>query len=286
MRSPAYCNPIFRFGVFEFDPRSFELRKNGLQVRLPRQSAKLLHALLQTAGRLCTREQLRRELWPANTFVSFEHSLTKAVYGLRQVLGDIASTPRYIETLAGRGYRFVILPERETNRRRTLESLAVLPLVSATGAENCAFLVGQLTYRLISKLCSLRNLRVLACSIVKQCNVMDPRAAGRQLAVDAVIAGEILQQGSCLILNLELVDVNDGTQIWGEQLEDAWPQTTDRIQQLVDEIAQRLQPVLMRKYRHPVSEMNPESTTSRTKVRRFTVPGPYPPIQRKKISFA
>src|SRR5438876_8276500 len=100
-----------RFGVFEISPRTSELRKQGLKVKLGQQAFKLLLLLLERTGETRTRKELREQLWPSNTFVDFEHSLNKAVHLLRQALGDSASNPRYIETIAGQGYRFIPIQE-------------------------------------------------------------------------------------------------------------------------------------------------------------------------------
>src|SRR5580692_2378356 len=96
-----------RFGVFEVDFAAGELRKNGRRIRLQEQPFQVLSALLQNAGQVVTREELRQKIWPADTFVDFDHSLNTAVNKLRETLGDSASHPRYIETLARRGYRFI-----------------------------------------------------------------------------------------------------------------------------------------------------------------------------------
>jgi cholera toxin transcriptional activator len=98
---------IVRFGVFELDLAAGELRKNGAKLRLQEQPFQVLALLLERAGEVVTREDLRQKLWPADTFVDFDHSLNTAVNKLREVLGDSASSPRYIETLARRGYRFI-----------------------------------------------------------------------------------------------------------------------------------------------------------------------------------
>jgi cholera toxin transcriptional activator len=96
-----------RFGVFELDLAVGELRKNGAKLRLQEQPFQVLALLLERAGNVVTREELRQKLWPADTFVDFDHSLNTAVNKLRETLGDSASSPRYIETLARRGYRFI-----------------------------------------------------------------------------------------------------------------------------------------------------------------------------------
>lgn len=106
---PAPPNPIrvARFGVFELDVNAGELRKSGVRLRLQGQPIQVLTLLLERAGEVVTREELRQKLWAADTFVDFDHSLNTAINKVREALGDSASTPRYVETLARRGYRFI-----------------------------------------------------------------------------------------------------------------------------------------------------------------------------------
>jgi Tol biopolymer transport system component/DNA-binding winged helix-turn-helix (wHTH) protein len=96
-----------RFGPFELDPGTGELHGNGAKVILSEQPLRLLLALLDRPGQLITRDELRRHLWPDDTFVDFEHGLNAAVRRVRDALGDSADRPRYVETLPRRGYRFV-----------------------------------------------------------------------------------------------------------------------------------------------------------------------------------
>ena len=98
---------IVRFGLFELDLAAGELRKNGAKLRLQEQPLQVLVILLSRPGEVVTRDELRQKLWASDTFVDFDHSLNTAVNKLREVLGDSASSPRYIETLARRGYRFI-----------------------------------------------------------------------------------------------------------------------------------------------------------------------------------
>jgi DNA-binding winged helix-turn-helix (wHTH) protein len=111
---PQNNSKIARFGVFELDLSAGELRKNGRKLRLQEQPFQILALLLERAGDVVTREELRQKLWPADTFVDFDHGLNTAVNKLRELLGDSASSPRFIETLARRGYRFIAPVQSET----------------------------------------------------------------------------------------------------------------------------------------------------------------------------
>jgi TolB-like protein/DNA-binding winged helix-turn-helix (wHTH) protein/Flp pilus assembly protein TadD len=96
-----------RFGAFEFEPETGELRKHGLRIKLRGQPIEVLSMLLQHSGKMVTREELQKRLWPADAYVDFEQSLNAAMKRLRAALRDSADEPRFIETLAGRGYRFI-----------------------------------------------------------------------------------------------------------------------------------------------------------------------------------
>jgi TolB-like protein/Tfp pilus assembly protein PilF len=111
-----------RFGTFEIDVRARELRKGGIRIRLQDQPFEILAMMLERPGEIVTRDELRRRLWPAGTFVDFEHSLNAAVKRLRAALGDTADNPRFIETLHKRGYRFIAPVESAENGARGAET--------------------------------------------------------------------------------------------------------------------------------------------------------------------
>jgi len=166
---------VIPFGPFEADLTSQELRKQGVSLRLPRQSFQILKMLLQRPGQLVTREELRAVLWPSDTFVDFEHSLNAAINRLREVLGDDADNPRYIETLPRRGYRLVnasapealkppeAIPAAQTKPRQRL--LVWLPL-AATALLLAAVLfavdAGGLRSKLMSRSAPQPQIRSLA----------------------------------------------------------------------------------------------------------------------------
>jgi DNA-binding winged helix-turn-helix (wHTH) protein len=101
-----------RFGLFEVDLQAGELRRQGYKVKLQDQPFQILVLLLDRPGEVVTREELQKKLWPADTFVDFERGLNRAVNKLREALSDDADSPRFIETLPRRGYRFVAPVER------------------------------------------------------------------------------------------------------------------------------------------------------------------------------
>ena len=104
---PQKSSRVARFGLFELDLSAGELRKSGVKLRLQGQPFQVLALLLERAGEVVTREELQQKLWPSDTFVDFDHSLNTAINKVREALGDSASNPRYVETLARRGYRFI-----------------------------------------------------------------------------------------------------------------------------------------------------------------------------------
>lgn len=132
-----------RFDIFELDVRAGELRKHGVRLRLRGQPLQVLQILLERAGDVVTREELQARIWPADTFVDFDHSLHNAIARIRDVLGDSAETPRYIETLPRRGYRYIgpvenIVAPRLVTETRDDPTPQVLPVGPSIGNKNLA----------------------------------------------------------------------------------------------------------------------------------------------------
>src|SRR5438552_11174913 len=107
MALEAQASAILRFGVFEVDVRAGEVNKQGARIKLQERPFHVLAVLLQRPGEVVTREELRSQNWPADTFVDFDNSLNTAINKVREALGDSANNPRFIETLPRRGYRFI-----------------------------------------------------------------------------------------------------------------------------------------------------------------------------------
>jgi TolB-like protein/DNA-binding winged helix-turn-helix (wHTH) protein/Tfp pilus assembly protein PilF len=360
-------NPaVYRFGNYEFEPRTGELRKQGIRIRFDGQPLAVLLMLLNRPGELVTREELQKKLWPADTFVDFEHSLNAAVKRLRSVLNDSADTPRFIETVPRRGYRFIapvegafpasapdstnqdapsanlepvdltidktdaevpapagtrtqrrtvwlafnrapVAPvrlnpevpaeleriitkalekdrklrhqsaaeirtdlqrlERDTDSTRVtalngvapgggsspwwrdkmalaaggvvlagllafagwftvfrsrveaIDSVAVLPFVNASTDPDAEYLSDGITESLIGQLSQIPQLKILARSTVFRYKgrSIDPQKVGRDLNVRAVLTGRVSERGETLTVSTELMDVTDGSELWGEQ---------------------------------------------------------------------
>jgi TolB-like protein/Tfp pilus assembly protein PilF len=213
---------VIRFSVFEADLRAGELRRNGSKVKLQEQPFQILAMLLERPGEIVTREELRARLWSANTFVDFDHGLNSAIRRLRDALGDSAENPGFVETLGRRGYRFIapvasrVLQERQ---HEPIESVAVLPFANRSADPNTDYLSDGITESLINNLSQISTLRVMARSTVFRYKGKDadPRKAGRDLHVRAVLSGRLLKHGSSLIIQAELMDVTTGSQLWGGQ---------------------------------------------------------------------
>ena len=137
MPHPLSAPGLLRFGPFEFEPKSGQLRSEGSTLRLADQPLALLNALLERPGEMVSREDLRHRLWPDGTFVDFEHGLNSAVSRLREALNDSATTPRFVETIPRRGYRLLV--PVEFNDRAVVDDVArAEPLPAGEAAAHAA----------------------------------------------------------------------------------------------------------------------------------------------------
>jgi len=212
-----------RFGEFEVSFPSRELRRNGLRIKLQDQPFQVLEMLLERPNEIVTRAELQKKIWPADTFVDFDHGLNNAVKRLREALCDTAETPRYIETLPRRGYRFLphlnrTLDDRP-NRAAPIDSIAVLPLAnSSTDLDTECIAVG-IPGNIIQRLSQIPGLRVISWASVS-CDKnqdTDPQTIGRRFNVRALLTGRIWVRSNQLRLHVDLVDTGSGEELWGEQ---------------------------------------------------------------------
>jgi len=246
--TPSSPEPI-KFGAFEFNPTRGELRKHGLYVRLTPHERDLLSLLVETPLKVRTREEIKRRLWPCNTFVDFEHGLNKVVHSLRASLGDSAVDPRFIETVNATGYRFIPqFAELSTSSGNgTLpQRVAVLP-ITAEGSDQVHDQCQRITCDLIDGLAAMGGIRVVAKATLKNYKVdeMSPQQAGELLGVHAVVSGQLTRSGGLLFLRAELVDVSDGSQLCSAYAEQTDVSGKDSDKELANRILKQLKPVLM-----------------------------------------
>ncbi|MGI9073623.1 MAG: winged helix-turn-helix domain-containing protein [Bryobacteraceae bacterium] len=213
-----------RFGAFELDLRDRELRKSGLNIKLQQKPFQVLELLLRNPGEFVTRNELARHLWP-DLHVSFDRSLNTAVNVLRQVLGDSSRSCHYIETRSGLGYRFIAQveeikePTATPSFRDTANSIAILPFENLTADSNVGLLADGVAEGVIAALSSLEHLRVIARTTAFRFRgpEHEPEAVGNRLNVRLVLSSRVAYRGSLLIISTELMDVQTGRRLWGEQ---------------------------------------------------------------------
>jgi TolB-like protein/Tfp pilus assembly protein PilF len=206
-----------RFGVFELDTRTGELRKRGVKLRLSEQAYCALRALLNSPGEVVTREQLRDTLWPSRTFVDCDSAINKSVSQIRTVLGDSGPNPRFIETLSKRGYRFIApVSGGSVALARGAASIAVLPFENLTGDLALAYVADGIAEALTTGLGGLKGVRVISRTSAKCCAAAakSMAAIGRDLHVNAVIEGSVMRVGEGVRVNVRLVDTQSERVVW------------------------------------------------------------------------
>jgi TolB-like protein/Flp pilus assembly protein TadD len=238
---------IIRFGDFNVDVRTGELRKRGMRVKLQVQPFQVLQVLLEHAGELVTREELQKRIWPADTFVDFDQGLNNAVKRLREALGDDAEKPRFIETLSKRGYRFIASIERLGNGARTpvgpaaavtVDSIAVLPFTSMSPDPADEFFADGMTDEIINALAQIKELHVVArtSAFSFKGKYIDVRAVGKRLNVRTVLLGSVRRAGNEIRITAQLINVEDGYHLWS----DRYDREVKDIFEIQDEIARTI----------------------------------------------
>jgi TolB-like protein/Tfp pilus assembly protein PilF len=268
---------LIRFVAFEVDLDSGELRKGGTVVPLQGQPFHLLALLLQRPGALVTRDEMRQRLWPDGTFVDFEHGLNAAVKRLRAALGDSADSPRFIETLPRRGYRFIApvddvddvdddtsLHEATTSAEggRAMNGalelpgarrprLAVLPFVDI-GADPDDYFSDGLTGEMIAQLGQLCAPRV---GVIARTSAMlfrgsrrSAREIGEALRVDYLLEGSVRRHGDRVRIATQLVETRGETQLWAQTYDrdmgDVLAVQSDVAARIAESLAVELTPAL------------------------------------------
>jgi DNA-binding winged helix-turn-helix (wHTH) protein/tetratricopeptide (TPR) repeat protein len=244
-----------RFESFEFDPEAGELRRNGSRVRVQDKTLRLLALLVERPGALVTRADLRRRLWP-DEFVDFDNSLNNAVARLRAALGDAAESPRFVETVGRRGYRFVaattsanahtaseaVSSTGRTRLQTTPMRLAVLPFRLLRTDASIEFLTRSLPDAVCAALAGLESLAVRSPLAAARFDgdAPDLAAVAGALDVNLVLSGTILHVTDRLRLRTQLVEAPSGTLLWSHTQDAALQSIFELQDQLTTHIVESL----------------------------------------------
>lgn len=213
---------VVTFEPFRCDLRAGELYSNGVKVRLPEQSFRLLETLLERPGEVVTRQELQERLWPGQPFGEFSDGLNTAVNKLRVALDDKAEHPQFVETIPRRGYRFIAPTERVLPAGgNAIHSLAVLPLENLSQDPEQEYFADGMTDQLITELARAGTVRVISRTSVqcyKRAGKPLPEVA-RRLNVDAVVEGTVLRSGQRVRITAQLIDARSEDHLWAESYE-------------------------------------------------------------------
>jgi TolB-like protein len=279
--SPQFC--LVRFDGFELDLRAAELRSANQKLRLQDKPFQMLVLFLENPGELVTRDDIRKKLWSADTIVEFDHGIDTALKKLRHALGDDAANPRYIETLARRGYRWVAAVDWDSSAAANLEttdSIAVLPFANLIGDLENEYFSDGLSEEITNALTHIPGLRVIArtSAFAFKGRAQDVRQIAAALGVANILEGAVRRAGTRIRINAQLITAADGSHRWAECFD---REATD-VFAIQDEIAQAIasalrlklfpEPVAFRRHtpnfpaweaflkaRHHLEKLTPES---------------------------
>lgn len=273
--------PVYEFGPFRLDTAERRLTRGGRPVALTGKAFDLLAVLVRNSGRLLRKDELMQALWPDR--VVEENNLTVAMSALRKALGQSKEGGRrYVETVPKAGYRFgAAVRERgprhaptgreapargqtgaRAARARAVDSIAVLPLANECEDADADYLADGITESVISSLSRMPRLKVIAWSTVshfKGRGGVDVREIGRRLKVKALLTGRLLRVKGRLVLSAELVDVADGTQLWGGHYSRRVSDLFGVQEEIAAEVSEQLRLVLTREERSSLARRHTDS---------------------------
>ena len=223
MASSESSRTKIRFGQFEFDPSAAELHKSGVKLKLQGQPVEILGLLLERPGTVVTRGELQRKLWPDNTFVGFEDSLNVAVKRLRAALGDSPEKPRFVETLARRGYRFIGAVEfAERTQARAGDTVTRRVAARQPFRRPEARLLRRRndgrTGHAVGSISALRVVSRTSSMTYKATGKQLPEIA-RELRVDGIVEGAVLRSGNRVRITAQLIEASTDHHLWAQDYE-------------------------------------------------------------------
>ena len=233
-------NNRFLFDAFSLDLDERVLVRDGKVVPLPAKAFSTLLVLVRNTGHVVEKDVLMKEVWP-DEFVE-EGNLAQHIYILRKALGESTGSPRYLETIPRRGYRFMakILDTEKMGHCNEIDSVAVLPFVNVSDDPKVEYFSDGITESITNNLSLIPLLRVMARSIVFRYKGTDPREAGQSLGVSSVMLGLVDRRGEQLTLSAELIDARDGSRIWGTHYQRPFADTLSFQEEIAWEISERI----------------------------------------------
>lgn len=230
---------IVRFDSFELDTSAGELRRNGDRIKLPPQPFRVLELLVRRSGEVLTRAEIRERVWRDDTFVDFEQGLNFCIRQIREAVGDTAGTPRFIETLPRRGYRFLVPVETAAPKApKALTRLIVLPFRVLRPDPATDFLAFSLPDALATSLSALKSLIVRSSLAASRFSAIDPdfRTIATEADVDLILSGTLLTAGDEIRIVAQLTEAASGTLLCSQSMQTS----TGNVFRLQDEITECL----------------------------------------------
>ena len=244
---------LYRFSIFEVHAGSGELFRQGVRVKLQEQPFRLLVLLLERAGEVVSREELRERLWPQDTFVEFDNSLNVAVKKLRDALRDEPESPRFVETVPKRGFRFLgpvtanvgqpiqqaeVAPPMATSAPARGPAIVVLPFANLSSDADTEFFADGITEEIINALTQIEDLRVVArtSAFSFKGRQVDLRTVGVSLNVTTVLEGSVRKSGNKVRIVAQLIDAASGYHVWSQR----YDRELEDIFEVQDEIARTI----------------------------------------------
>jgi len=230
---------ILRFDVFELDTGSGELRRNADRIKLSPQPFRVLELLVRHSGEVLTRADIREHVWCDETFVDFEQGLNFCIRQIREALGDAAESPRFIETLPRRGYRFLLPVETRTRvEPKALTRLIVLPFRILRPEPETDFLAFSLPDALTTSLSGLKSVVVRSSLAASRFSggTQDLKTIAAEADVDLIVTGTLLSAGVEIRVSAQLTEAASGTLVWSHSTQTA----IGDVFRLQDELTERV----------------------------------------------